>query len=740
METANSLPKGTAMKKTTLIRAVVAALLSLSLLIAGVGCRQAPSDENNGVSVERPTGNFTRQDAVSVPPTNWNPHTYEGASDAYPLDFLTVGLYTFVYNDELHPVEGKEPFTSYAVMPEMAASLPVDVTETVKETSPAFGIPPEATAGYAYTIDLNPAATWEDGTPINADTYVESMKRLLDPRLLNYRATDYYDGDLAIAGARAYAKGEGEWSSVGLLKSGEHQITLVLEKSLAGFGLLYNLSGNWLVHPALYDSCIRAVGDTYRCTYGSGVDSTMSYGPYRLVSHTSDTALRFERNETWYGYTDGRHIYRDPRDGKYYPMYQTTAIDCRVVAEAETRKLMFLKGQLSTYDLQADDYDTYRTSDYAYATPGTSTFFLILNGHRDAIEAREAARDFDKNTTDLECLMLESFKRGMALSYDRSRFAATVSPARRAGLGLIGTTYVYDPESGARYRDTPAAKRALCDFYAVNVDDFPSLDAATASITGYDAEAARSFFRTAFREALDRGYITDRDGDGRSDQTVRIQYCVAADSDQMTAVIGYLNSALSEVLVGTPFEGRVEFYKSAPFGNDWFRHLTSGMSDTVLGGWSGSAMDPFGLTDLYTNPGRAYDAGWFDAESISLTLTVPAGTDTQNVTMSLRQWSQALNGATVRVGERTYNFGVAEADANTRLSILAALETRILQAYNYIPMLEDASVTLLSRQAYYVVEEYDPLMARGGLAYMRYNYTDEAWEDYVASEGGVLSY
>lgn len=845
------------MRKLTSILALVLALVTMLSFCA---CQTPGTTEdttaNDDVAVESFTGSFTWKDSVSTLATNWNPHTYENADDSYPLDFIISGLYTFIFNDELNPIDGKDPYSGYVIVPEMAAAMPVDVTEDIKaQYGDKFGIPADATSGYAYKIALNPNAKWQDGTPINADTYVYSMQMLLDPQLMNYRATDYYDGDLAIAGANNYAHsgrtikkansssgeamdyqladlvkndkgqyttpdgklvyiglddagygwmggdtlsayagyfpeglfdqlkaladesgyiiatdealdllyqftGSATWGNepreqlgyylsydftyadytfdtVGCLKTGEYEITLVLEKSLSGFYLLYNLSGNWLVYQPLYDANIKQVGDTFTSTYNTSVATTMSYGPYKMVDYQTDKSMKFEKNENWHGYTDGKHIYKDPTDGKVYPMYQTTAIDCQVVPEAETRKLMFLKGQLMGYGLQAADFDTYRGSDYCYATPATSTFFLILNGHQNAIAEREAAEDFDTATTDLQCLTLTSFKQAMALSYDKELFASTVSPARSGGYGLIGTTYIYDPETGARYRDTDQAKQALCDFYAVDVSKYDSLDDAVASITGYDVEGARKFFAEAFAEAIEKGYITDTDNDGKSDQTVRIEYCLSSDSDFMTTTINYLNSALAEVLKTTPFEGKIEFYKSAPYGNDWFDKIANGLSDTVLGGWSGSALNPFSLTDLYVNQGRAYDAAWFNAETVSHTIKL----GDEEITMTLKQWSDALNGAAVTVDGKTYNYGDGQADIEIRLTILASLETRILQNFNYLPMLEDASMALLSQQVYYVVEEYNPVMGRGGIAYTKYNYNDDEWKAHVdAQPNGELKY
>ena len=152
-----------------------------------------------------PEGDYVWKTSVVTMASNWNPHTYQSTDDAMPLDYTTVGLYSFIFNDELHPVEGKAPYEGYVIVPEMAADMPVDVTKEMKASNPEFGIPETAETGYAYKVALNPLACWDDGTPINAETYVESFKRLLDPKMLNYRAADWYGQDFSIAGAENYA-------------------------------------------------------------------------------------------------------------------------------------------------------------------------------------------------------------------------------------------------------------------------------------------------------------------------------------------------------------------------------------------------------------------------------------------------------------------------------------------------------------------------------------------------------
>ena len=125
-----------------------------------------------------------------------------------------------------------------------------------------------------------------------------------------------------------------------------------------------------------------------------------------------------------------------------------------------------------------------------------------------------------------------------------------------------------------------------------------------------------------------------------------------------------------------------------------------------------------------------------DASTVEMTLNIGG----EDVTLTLKEWSDALNGAAVTKDGKTYNYGDGQADIDTRLYILASFETRILQNFNYLPMLEDASMALLSQQVYYVVEEYNPVMGRGGIAYTKYNYNETEWKNYVDSQPDGLKY
>ena len=802
-----------------------------------------PSSKTPVTDTPEAPASYIYKDAVTTLASNWNPHTYQTSDDSYPLDYTISGLYTTVYNDELHPLDGKDPYEGYVIIPEMAADFPVDVTAKVKAEHPEFGIPDSATEGYAWTVTLRDDLKWDNGTPINAATFVESFKRLLDPKLINYRAADAYDGTYAIANAMEYSlsgqpvfksfgelgssyaeyiadghtddevyvnmsgfwgvvaatkygfapitddtmvrdpavdEGEDEdyvsakylyenylaegapyagyasdylgiveypfeagysYDNVGLYASGENELTFVFKNAFTGYYLMmYAMGTFWLVEPDLYDACLTetetASGSVWSSTYATSVETSRSYGPYKMSSYQTDKAMHFVRNDNWFGYTDGNHVYVDPEDGETYDMFQTTEIDTQVVAEPATRKTMFLAGQLMGYGLQAEDFDQYRNSEYCYATPAETTYFLILNGYKSVIETREKAADFDTSTTDLQTMMLNSFRRAAAVTFDRDLMAATLSPARSAGFGLVGNVYIYDPETGVTYRSTDQAKRALCEFYSVDPSKYPSLDDAVDSITGYDPEKAKELYTQAFNEAIEAGYITDADGDGISDQTVQITYSISSDSEFQTKVVNFMNESFDRATEGTPFYQKIRIVKSAPLGNDWNTQLKAGLVDTCLAGWSGSRMDPFGLTDTWTNARSAFDAKWFDPTTVEMTVKI----DGKDLTMTLQDWSQALNGTMVNVNGVDYNFGYGIADTETRLEILGSFEVALMGVYDYIPILQDGGMSLLSQQVYYVVEEYNPVMGRGGITYMKYNYDEAEWADYVSSQSGQLQY
>ena len=416
---------------------------------------------------------------------NWNPHTWETSADDTIQSYLSSpfctmsildseeGVYQWIYEmaTEITDVtaENREDLTKYNV-----ALKAGDTAETAEE-------------GYVFEIKLNPEAKWEDGTPINADTYIYSMKQLLDPDMKNYRANLYYAGESAVAGGADYyyggsiayidngandaytladltagedgtfvtpagepvyialmdgldwlggntlsdyvdAYGEAyfgvedynalkeiadekgrvpaneetikliqgvitavaDWgeteddcinymviareypradydSTVGCYKVDDYTIHYVNAQYIDINYFLTSCTSTWLVYEPLYEAGKDTSGELVTTNYCTSMETSMSYGPYKLASLQPDKQIVFVQNENWYGWEeqeDGSLIsYTNFEvDGEQVQQYQTTSVVIDVMDDAAAQQA-FLKGELSEWTPTPDDLLAYATSE-----------------------------------------------------------------------------------------------------------------------------------------------------------------------------------------------------------------------------------------------------------------------------------------------------------------------------------------------------------------------------------------
>ncbi len=177
-------------------RKVIAVLAMILVLVLCVGVLAACNKK------EKDPMKYTLRDTIGAGPTNFNPHTWETDADNYLAPYTEMGLV-----DTTIAADG----VNFEWVYEMATSV-TDVTAEYL-ADPAKVSKWEINAekqsvGKVYRIALNPAAKWANGVAINADTYVESMKALLDPKMRNYRANTYYSGSAAVKNAQKYFESE----------------------------------------------------------------------------------------------------------------------------------------------------------------------------------------------------------------------------------------------------------------------------------------------------------------------------------------------------------------------------------------------------------------------------------------------------------------------------------------------------------------------------------------------------
>ena len=127
-------------------------------------------------------------------PEAWNVHTYQSNSSTYVLDYSSDALYTFDYNDD---------YSGFVIVPSMAKDYPVDVTA---DYVGKYGIV-EGDENKAYKIVLRDDLKFDNGAVLNAQSFVDSMKLLLNPKAANFRADNVYkSGQVKIHNAEEYVK------------------------------------------------------------------------------------------------------------------------------------------------------------------------------------------------------------------------------------------------------------------------------------------------------------------------------------------------------------------------------------------------------------------------------------------------------------------------------------------------------------------------------------------------------
>ncbi len=524
---------------------------------------------------------------------------------------------------------------------------------------------------------------------------------------------------------------ETSWDSVGIfVGENELEIVIVLVEALdlldengnLTYKAAYNMSSLPLVHKATYEDnkVAPSEGSTlWTSTYNSSVESTMSWGPYKLTEFQSGKYYKVERNDNWYGYNKPENA----------GLYQTDIVYCETISEWNTAWLKFQAGEIEGIGIDVSIAADYKNSDRAYFTPDDYVGSMQLQSSKESLENRES------DGVNKTILTYVEFRNAISLAIDRADYNNKCTTASLAGFGLFNSMHYYDVANGGVFRNSDEAKKVLCEVYAVDYTQYASLDDAVAAITGYNLEKARALVTTAYEKALADGEI---DGDDK----VVLTFGASVINESSQRQFDYLTAALKTMVEGTPLEGRLET-ELKDFGTKWADDFRSGAYDVCTGGWSGAAWDPGYFLLAYLSPDYMYSAAW-DTSSEMMTFTmVGVGENGEDITetMSLIEWYNCLNGYKDDAGNPPkHNWSSNKLPESKRLQLIAALEKAVLTKYYTVPIQNYFSASMLSYKVDYITYEYNTFMGYGGMKYMTYNYDDAEWAAFVAENNGQLSY
>ncbi len=574
------------------------------------------------------------------------------------------------------------------------------------------------------------AASWtalqaladETGRVKVTDESIALWTTLIDTESWGHETPDYLPNYLVFP----YTYPEVKWEDVGyFVGDTEYEIVLVLAKSLdllkedgsLSYKAAYNMQTLPLVHEATYEACKVAPteGTTlWTSTYNTSVETTKSWGAYKLESFQSGKQYVLVKNDEWFGFD------LEENEGKY----QTDRIVCDTIKEWNAAWLKFLAGEIDGIGIDVTIADEYKGSERAYFTPDDFVASLQLQSNVEQLKARETE---GKNKSLLGYL---DFRKALSLAINREQFATETTTSSMAGFGLYNSMHYYDVANGGAYRNTDEAKKVLCDIYNVDYTKYDNLDAAVDAITGYDLEAARALVDKAYDAALAAGDIKEGDvvfltmGSGAINETVQRRF-------------DFITNAWKELVKGTKLEGKLET-EVKDFSDAWADDFRAGDYDVCMGGWTGAAWDPGYFLLAYLSPAYMYSSAW-DTSSQEMTFTmVGVGENGEDITetMSLMDWYNCLNGSS---GAK-YNWSATSLSEEQRLPLIAALEKEVLAVYYTVPLYNNFSASLMSYKMDYITYEYNTFMGYGGIEYATYNYDDAAWAEEVAKQNGELNY
>ncbi len=709
-------------KATKLLALLLAVVLVLSCF---AGCKpKDPVDESGNTEKEK--AEYTYRDYTVKLGVNWNPHTWETAYDNAIMEYLVTPLVTQAVKDS---DEGafQWVYKAAASITDVTADHKDDLTK-YKVTLPAGQSAEQTQAGYVFEIALNPNMKWQDGTAINADSYIYSMKALLDPAMKNYRANLYFDGESAVAGGNSYYNGGNDKNydeTVGCYKVDDYTIRYVTQSQIDINNFLTACTSNWLVYKDLYENGKDTSGTLVTTNYGTSMETTMSYGPYKLTSLQDGKQAVFAQNENYYQYVkqeDGT-LYAETDyevDGEKVRAYQTTKIVIDVMTD-EAAAQAFLKGELSRWTPTADEMSYYSTSEQIHWIDETYTYSLFFNTDVNALKEM----DRSKGNQNSVVLSNHNFRQAISLAVDRKDWV-TATPGYKPSITLMNDQYFYDVYNDPKstYRGTDAGMKVITTMYGVdygNGKTYANLTEAYESVTGYNLSEAKGLMGQACNELVAAGLYT------RGEEIkIRIAYSDGPLDSSNHSQIAKLNQYLNAAVEGSGF-GKItlEAIGDIPSRQE---KVPAGEYAIGYGAWGGAAFYPFRNMQLYcdTEKNKINELGCWNPASETLTIEINGG----DVTKTWQDWSRAL------IGTGPY----ANATAGVKLDITATMEREFLEKYYRIPLAASCDAFLQSFQVQNYTDEYNIMYGFGGMELMTYNYSDAEWAAYVEKSGGKLSY
>ena len=510
---------------------------------------------------------------------------------------------------------------------------------------------------------------------------------------------------------------ETPFSNVGIFATDNNtKFVIVFANALSQWDVKYLLTDNWIVYRPYYEDGYEQQGSLTVTTYGTTSGQYMGYGPYKMTGYQTNSQITFERNENWYGYKEGAT--------NYHPgQFQTDRIVCRIISDQNTALLEFEAGNLDSVRLNANNMDQYRFSDYLLTRTASNTWSITFNSDAEALASIESDGNGNRRI-----LSVDDFRRALSLSIDRSYIGTNILAGSAAAYSFINNNYYYDMENDPEsiYRNSEQAMEGIVRLYNISYgpgQTYETLQEAYAAVSGYDEDAAREAFESAYDYAVANGLYADG-------ENIRINIYNNALSTQITALGTYLQQAFNAAAEGTPFEGRITV-EIRQMQTGRYDAIAQGRIEAIYYSFSGDFNDPNGMLANFTDPEvqTILECG-FDPETESFAITYDFDGDgtEETITKTYTEWQRSITAS----GEY---YGASQ---DVKLTIMSELEYQLLSGFRTLPLVVGTDLTLRSMKVEYATNTSNIFAMYGGVRLMTYNYTDGEWAEFIRDTGNLV--
>jgi oligopeptide transport system substrate-binding protein len=750
------------MKKRAL-SLLLACTMGLSLAACG------NSNSNGGSSSSSDEGSTYTYTYASSSPSTWSPTDWSTSNEFGLVGYTATFFYDYLMNDEKD---------GYDITPSAAAAMPVDVTSEYAGNA-TYGVPEDATEGYAYTVELNPDLCWEDGTPINADTYIYSIQQYLNPDMSNYRAALCYS-TVPIANAASYYNSNNAGGIAYVSRLQDLGFSTVEEAQAAGyteFGVdldeFWGLSGVGIVSitdetvysdvtaKEVYDDYIAPgkdyadyaywyiyvgeeveaaswdeVGviknDDYSLTFVLSTPLNEFYFIYNINNLVAVNEELYEANKEQTGDIVKSSYGTSPDKYMSYGPYKITSFQ-------EDKELTLTKNE-NWFGYTAEQYEgMYQTTDIVeqYIDESTTIMSLFLQGKISYTGlstedlATYGSSDYTYYTpggfayyyefnVDLDSLSSRNTEgeNHSILAYKDFRHAISLAVDRSQYVSTFApvSDVCFGLLSSVYICDPDTGEVYRDNEYAKAAMCEAYGMSDYDEITGYDKDAAAALFQSAYEQCLADGNISETDN-------VAIDFHLYGSDEYYIKLLNFLQEAITNATVGTDLEGKVTV--NLVEDQTYDSSLQNGNADMICYAWGGSDLDPFAMMECWCSDSLLREYG-FDPYTEEATITVNG----EEITMSFNAWYEEL-----------YNGTYATADVDTRVQILAGMEGALIETYIAVPLYDSYSAGMYSLRTVLGSDTYiNSVLGFGGIAYMTYTMDDAEWDAYCAENDYKLTY